>query len=105
MTSTKNEPAVWKVNVADAKRDFSEIMSRVAFKNERILIERRGKPMAALVSVEDLERLEQASGNKERKGMLAAAGAWEDYPRLDELVKDIYQARERSKDRKVRKLR
>ena len=33
-------------------------MSRVAYNNERFLIERRGKPMAALVSAEDVARLE-----------------------------------------------
>ena len=46
-----------KLSVADAKKHLSEIMSRVAYNNERFLIERRGKPMAALVSAEDLARL------------------------------------------------
>ena len=41
-------------NVADAKKTLSELMSRAAYNNERFLIQRRGKPMAALVSIEDL---------------------------------------------------
>ncbi len=39
-----------KLSVADAKKHLSELMSRVAYNKERFLIERRGKPMAALVS-------------------------------------------------------
>ena len=45
-------------SVADAKKNLSELMSRAAYNNERFLIQRRGKPMAALISVEDLARLE-----------------------------------------------
>ena len=41
-------------SVADAKKNLSELMSRAAYNNERFLIQRRAKPMAALVSVEDL---------------------------------------------------
>lgn len=47
------------LNVADAKRRLSELMSRVAYHRERFLVQRRGKPMAALVSTEDLALLEQ----------------------------------------------
>ncbi len=41
--------------VRDALGDLS---SRVALLGERIMIERRGKPLCALVSAEDLELLE-----------------------------------------------
>ena len=43
-------------SVADAKRNLSELMIRAAYNNERFLIQRRGKPTAALVSIEDLAR-------------------------------------------------
>ena len=44
---------------ATAVRDaFSDTVNRVAFKGERIVLERHGKAVAALVSVEDLELLE-----------------------------------------------
>ena len=46
-------------SVADAKKNLSELMSRAAYSNERFLIQRRGKPMAALVTIEDLTRLEK----------------------------------------------
>ena len=41
------------VSVADAKRGFSDLLGRVAYGGETILITRRGKPMARLVPVDD----------------------------------------------------
>jgi prevent-host-death family protein len=38
-----------QVNVADAKRQFSRLLGRVAFAGETVIILRRGRPMAKLV--------------------------------------------------------
>ena len=46
------------VGIAEMKRDISAIVNRVAFGRERIILASRGKPKAALVSVQDLEKLE-----------------------------------------------
>ncbi len=43
---------------AEAKARLSELVNRVVYGDERVVIMRRGKPVAALVSVEDLHRLE-----------------------------------------------
>lgn len=94
-----------KVSVADAKRDFSELMSRVALQGERFIIERKGKAMAALVNVEELEKIETLPERNGKKGLLAAVGAWEDYPRLNQFVANLYSAREKSKDRRIKRLR
>jgi len=48
-----------ELNSRDAARDFSDTLSRVRFGNERIVLTRRGKPVAALVPIADLQRLEQ----------------------------------------------
>ncbi|MDQ3248303.1 MAG: type II toxin-antitoxin system Phd/YefM family antitoxin [Chloroflexota bacterium] len=53
------------VTVAEARKNFSELMAQVAYTHKRILVERRGKPMMALVSVEDLQRLEAWVDDKE----------------------------------------
>lgn len=39
-------------NVAEAKKHFSDLLSRVAYRGESVLITRRGKPMAKLVPAE-----------------------------------------------------
>jgi prevent-host-death family protein len=38
-----------EVNVAEAKRRFSDLLGRVAYGGETVLITRRGRPMARLV--------------------------------------------------------
>ncbi len=86
-------------SVADAKKNLSELMSRAAYNNERFLIQRRGKPMAALVSVEDLARLEKDTAAP--KGLLAAVGALADFDGLDSMIEEIYRQREQAQDRPV----
>ena len=89
------------VGVAEAKRRFSELMVRVVSKGERFIIQRRGKSVAALVSSEDLERLEKESS--EPKGLLAAVGAWGDFgdEEIDKMVEHIYRQRREEKGREV----
>ena len=87
------------LSVADAKKRLSELMSRVTYNRDRFIIERRGKPMAALVSMEDLARLEQDTVVPQ--GLLAAVGALADFDELDEMIEDIYLRREQAKDRAV----
>ena len=87
------------LGVGEAKKRLSELMSRVAYKRERFLIERHGRPMVALVSTEDLERLEQEPAAP--KGLLAAVGAWADCEELDEVVEDTHRQREGAQDRPV----
>jgi len=87
------------LSVGEAKMRLSELMGRVAYRGERFLIERRGRPMAALVSADDLRRLEEEPVSP--RGLLAAVGAWADFEGLDEFVEEIYQQRERALDRPV----
>ena len=44
-----------RVNVAKAKKHFSELLGQVAFGKKRILITKRGKPMARLVPADELD--------------------------------------------------
>ncbi len=50
------------VSIAQVKRNISAIINRVAFGRERVILTLRGKPKAALVSIEDLQRLETMEG-------------------------------------------
>lgn len=45
------------VPVVEVQRRLSELMNRVAFGGERLVLTRNGKQTAALVSIPDLERL------------------------------------------------
>ncbi len=52
-------PTHEKVSIGGVKRDISDLVNRVAYGGERIILTSRGKPKAALVSIDDLERLRQ----------------------------------------------
>jgi len=47
------------ISIGQVKRDISELVNRVAYGGERIILTSRGKPKAAIVSMEDYQRLEQ----------------------------------------------
>ena len=46
------------LSVSQARQALADLLNRVAYKGERIVIERHGKSLAALVSQEDLALLE-----------------------------------------------
>jgi prevent-host-death family protein len=69
------------VSIAEVKRSISTIVNRVAFGRERIVLTSRGRPKAALVSIEDLQKLETLEATSsppsraQRKAALAMAQA------------------------------
>lgn len=46
------------VNATEARNRFLDLLNRAGYGKERIRIERHGKPIAVLISCEDLEKLE-----------------------------------------------
>ena len=64
-----------RLNATDARSDFSTTLSKVAFTKERVLLERHGKPLAALVPVEDLELLQELENRLDLAAPEGAEGA------------------------------
>ncbi len=101
------------MNVVEAKSRFSELLSRTVG-GEKFIIQRREKPVAALVGLaewEQLQRLAQVNRgqalklgqseeilrqieNQEIHPAMIAYGLWKDEPDLENLIDEIYQARE-----------
>lgn len=52
-----------RVSIGQVKRDISELVNRVAYGGERIVLTSRGRPKAVLVSVEDYERLQRGQAS------------------------------------------
>ena len=50
-----------KMTTVEARENFSELINQAAYGNERIILTRRGKALVAVVSLEDLQRLNQAN--------------------------------------------
>lgn len=76
------------ISISEMKDTLSEILNRVAYGRERIVVTSRGKPKAAVISIDDLELLE------ELEDTLAAREALEEYERgetisLEELIAEL----------------
>ena len=48
-----------RVSSSEAREEFSEIINRVAYGGERVVIRRRDKELAAVIPMEDLKLLER----------------------------------------------
>jgi prevent-host-death family protein len=70
---------ITQVNIGQVKRDISELVNRVAYAGERIILTSRGRPKAALISIEDYERLlKSESRDTDIKKWLAETRAFSD---------------------------
>ena len=108
------------ISVGETKSHLSEFVSRAAA-GERFVIERRGRPIAALVGADALERLERSADLLRRLAealgqsetvlaevatgaahpITAAYGLMADQPEWDDTIVEIYRQRRRG-DRRAR---
>ncbi|MER5399009.1 type II toxin-antitoxin system Phd/YefM family antitoxin [Streptomyces sp. NPDC048404] len=49
----------YEIPVTQARAELAELINRVVYGGERVVVTRHGKPLVALVSAADLERLEE----------------------------------------------
>ncbi|MFH2092203.1 MAG: type II toxin-antitoxin system Phd/YefM family antitoxin [Pseudomonadota bacterium] len=65
-----------KISTADARKNFADIVNKVAYGKEPIVLTRRGQDVAALISIEELELLEQIEDHIDiEDARLALAGS------------------------------
>ena len=60
------------MSIVEARANLSDALNKVAYTGERIVLERHGKPAAAIVSVEDLAVLEELENRSDLKAALKA---------------------------------
>lgn len=53
------------INTIEAKEEFSELVNRVSHYKERIILTRRGKEIAALIPIEDLQLLQDSQSKND----------------------------------------
>jgi prevent-host-death family protein len=58
--------------ISEARGEFSALVNRAAYRQERVLLTRHGKPIAAIISTEDLELLETLEERDDLAAMDAA---------------------------------
>jgi len=78
------------ISVANAKSHLSELIAKSSYGHERFVITRRNKPVAALVSLEDLQIIEQ---HEERQGLASVAGRWKGFDEVADNIEDISKLR------------
>src|SRR5438045_3058252 len=90
-------------DVTEAKSRFSELLNRAAYGRERFLIRKSGKPVASIVSTDDLARLmdETQAGTRTGRGLIAAVELMADFPEWEGFVREAYESRQTSTDRLV----
>jgi len=77
------------VSIAEMKSHFSEYVGKSAYSQERFVKTKRDKPVAALVSLEDYQSIEQPD---ERKGLAGIVGMWSDYDEIEQYVADCSES-------------
>ena len=55
----EQEPMTQTMKISDVKNGLSQVVNRVYRKETRVVVEKAGIPVAALVSTDDLRRLQQ----------------------------------------------
>ncbi len=83
------------ISLSKARNDFSDLVNRVNYSGEKVIIEKHGKEIAAIVSMDDLQLLERLVEKIEDYVDIHDAGiALEEYERgefvtLENLAADL----------------
>ena len=81
-----------KISTAQLRKELPALLAEVVDNGRHFVIEKRSRPLAALVSVAALEMLEQQrTTSANPQGALALAGAWGELKdrELDALLADV----------------
>jgi len=70
------EPITQVVTASEARREWSELLNKVFRKEERVIVEKSGTPVAAIISVEDLERFNRFEARR-RERFKALEDSWD----------------------------
>lgn len=59
---------MYEVPVTQARAELSDLVNRAVYAGERIVLTRHGRPVAAIVSADDLQRLTATDAEREDTG-------------------------------------
>jgi len=83
--------------ITEAKARFSEIISRLIFRKEKIVLTKKGKEVAVIMPFDKYQQLE-----KKGRGLIEARGALAGLDQeIDEMCEAIYEERKKEKSREV----
>jgi prevent-host-death family protein len=74
------------VSATEARANFQELINRVEYGKERILIERHGKAVVAVIGLEDLKRLEALEDSIDSAQLRQAIAENEGFTTLEAVI-------------------
>jgi prevent-host-death family protein len=70
----------YEIPVTQARAELADLINRVVYGDERVVVTRHGKPLVALVSAADLERLEKLRAAEDEQVVSAVSNVREINP-------------------------
>ena len=75
-----------RMSASAARKEFAETLNRVAYTGDRVILERKGKGVAAIVTLEDLALIQSIEDRMDleaaRAAMQEPGHPWEEVKRL-----------------------
>ncbi|MBI3910856.1 MAG: type II toxin-antitoxin system prevent-host-death family antitoxin [Armatimonadetes bacterium] len=89
----EREPLTQTMKASEARQQFSQVLNKVFRGQTRVLVEKSGIPVAAIVSAQDLERLRQLDAQRAERFKVIdeMRAAFADAPE-EELERELDQA-------------
>ena len=84
------------LSIAEARNSLADAINRVAYGGERVIFARRGKPVAALVSAEDLALLQRMEDAEDVRAAVKVLKEYERNPSAFAALND-YKRQKRTK--------
>ena len=93
MAATRNQPTIETMQFTEARQQLSQVVNRVARGERRVLLEKSGIPVAAIVSADDLRILTELEARREARfaAISRISEAFADVP-VEDLEREITQA-------------
>jgi prevent-host-death family protein len=89
LANASNKP----LSAVAARDNFAELMNRAAFGKERVVLARRGKPLAAIVPIEDVKALEALEDERDVLEARKRLADWERRGRPGITIEDYMRTR------------
>jgi len=90
---SRREPPTETIKASEARAQWSQILNSVFRRERRVIVEKSGIPVAAIISAEDLERLRRIEEERERDFAVIdeTRAAFKDVP-YEELEREVNRA-------------
>lgn len=96
----EQEPMTQTMNVSQARQEFGQLLNKVFRKETRVIVEKSGIPVAAIISAQDLQQLQRMEAERKRDFAILdeIRDAFKDVPD-EELEREVNRAFQEARER------